>query len=136
MTEEINSIEENDTWILTDLPSEHRPIGLKWVYKLKKDASGVIVKHKARLVAKGYVQRAEIDFDEVFAPVARLDSVRLLLVLAIQEGWMVHHMDVKSTLLNSELKEEVHVVQPPGFVRRGEHKVYRLKKALYGLRQA
>jgi hypothetical protein len=62
--------------------------------------------------------------------------VRLLLVLAIQEGWMVHHMDVKSTLLNSELKEEVHIVQPPGFVRRGEHKVYRLKKALYGLRQA
>jgi hypothetical protein len=67
---------------LTDLPAGHRPVGLKWVYKLKKDASGMIVKHKARLVAKGYVQIAGIDFDEVFAPMARLDLVRLLLALA------------------------------------------------------
>ncbi|BAF28754.2 Os11g0656500 [Oryza sativa Japonica Group] len=137
MLDEISSIEENKTWRLVDLPSGHRPIGLKWVYKLKKDAQGVVVKHKARLVAKGYVQRAGIDFDEVFAPVARLDSVRLLLALAAQEGWMVHHMDVKSAFLNGELIEEVYVVQPPGFEIDGqENKVYRLDKALYGLRQA
>jgi hypothetical protein len=121
---------------LTDLPAGHRPVGLKWVYKLKKDASGMIVKHKARLVAKGYVQIAGIDFDEVLAPMARLDSVRLLLALAAQEGWMVHHMNIKSAFLNSELNEEVYVVQPLGFVKKGEeHKVYKLKKALYGLRQ-
>jgi hypothetical protein len=82
MLEEINSFEENDTWKLVDLPKGQEPIGLKWVYKLKKDASGVIIKHKARLVAKGYVQRAGIDFEEVFALVARLDSVRLMLALA------------------------------------------------------
>jgi transposase InsO family protein len=137
MKEEISSIEENDTWKLVDLPPNHKPIGLKWVYKLKKNAEGVIVKHKARLVAKGYVQQAGIDFDEVFAPVARLDSVRLLLALAAQEGWKVHHMDVKSAFLNGDLKEVVYVVQPPGYVKKGqEHKVYKLNKALYGLRQA
>jgi hypothetical protein len=115
----------------------HKPIGLKWVYKFKKDVSGMVVKHKARLVAKGYVQREGIDFDEVFTPVARLDSVRLLLALAAQEGWLVHHLDVKSAFLNGDLQEEVYVVQPPEFVVEGqEHRVYRLKKALYGLKQA
>jgi hypothetical protein len=131
MSEEIKSIEENNTWKLTDLPAGHRPIGLKWVYKLKKDANGVIVKHKARLVAKGYVQQAGVDFDEIFAPVAILDSVRLLLALAAQEGVMVHHMDVKSAFLNGELKEEVYVVQPPGYVKQGQdHMVYKMSKAL------
>lgn len=137
MLDEIASIEENRTWRLVDLPAGHRPIGLKWVFKLKKDAQGVVVKHKARLVAKRYVQCARVDFDEVFTPVAQLDSVRLLLALAAQEGWMAHHMDVKSAFLNGELTEEVYVVQPPGFeVEGAEDKVYRLDKAMYGLRQA
>jgi hypothetical protein len=105
--------------------------------QLKNNVEGVIVKHKARLVAKGYVQQAGIDFDEVFTPVAKLDSVRLLLALAVQEGWKEHHIDVKSAFLNGDLKEVVYVVQPLGFEKKGqEHKVYRLNKALYGLRQA
>ncbi|KAF0924784.1 hypothetical protein E2562_014891 [Oryza meyeriana var. granulata] len=121
---------KNRTWRLVDLPPGHRLIGLKWVYKLKKDACGKIVKHKACLAAKGYVQRARVDFNEVFAPVARLDSVRLLLALAAQE-WMVHHMDVKSAFLNGELVEEVYMVPPLGFIIDGqESKVYRLDKAL------
>jgi hypothetical protein len=137
MKEEISSIEENHTWKLLDLPPGHKPIGLKWVYKLKKNAEGVIVKHKARLVAKGYVQQVGIDFDEVLAPIARLDSVRLFLALVAQEGWKVHHMDVKSAFLNGDLKEVVYVVQPQAFVKKGqERKVYKLNKALYGLRQA
>jgi hypothetical protein len=104
------------------------------VYKTKRDAAGEVVKHKARLVAKGYVQQAGVDFDEVFAPVARIESVRLLLALAAQEGWPVHHMDVKSAFLNGELNEEVYVRQPPGFVVAGkENMVLRLDKALYGL---
>ena len=80
--EEMESIESNKTWRLVPLPPGHRPIGLKWVYKVKKDAAGDVVKHKARLVAKGYVQQPGVDFDEVFAPVARIESVRLLLALA------------------------------------------------------
>jgi hypothetical protein len=109
MKEEMDSIEENQTWKLVDLPDGQKPIGVKWIYKLKKNAHGLIVKPKARLVAKGYVQKEGIDFEEVFAPVTRLDSVRLLLALATQEGWKVHHMDVKSAFLNGELREEVYV---------------------------
>ena len=137
MLDEMTAIEANGTWQLVDPPPRVRPIGLKWVYKAKKDAAGNVSKYKARLVAKGYVQQHGIDFDEVFAPVARLESVRLLLAHAAGEGWQVHHMDVKSAFLNGDLLEEVFVQQPPGFVLAGhEHKVLRLVKALYGLRQA
>jgi hypothetical protein len=137
MLDELQSIDNNNTWTLTTLPAGHRSIGLKWVYKLKKDENGNVVKHKARLVAKGYVQRAGVDFEEVFAPVARLESVRLILALAAHRGWQVHHMDVKSAFLNGDLEEVVYVSQPPGFIAEGrEQDVYKLHKALYGLRQA
>jgi hypothetical protein len=107
------------------------------VFKLKRDEAGAIVKHKARLVARGFVQQEGIDFDYTFTPVARMESVRLLFALAAQEGWRVHHMDVKSAFLNGNLKEEVYVHQPSGFAIPGkEGKVLRLRKALYGLRQA
>jgi hypothetical protein len=96
-----------------------------------------VIKHKARLVARGFVQQEGIDFDDAFAPVARMEFVRLLLALAAQEDWHVHHMDVKSAFLNGDLKEEVYVHQPPGFaIPSKEGKVLRLRKALYGLRQA
>jgi hypothetical protein len=135
MLEELSSVEQNNTWTLVDLSQGHLAIGLKWVFKIKRDELGVIVKHKARLVAKGYVQKSGIDFDEVFAPVARMESVRVLLVVAAQEGWLVHHMDVKTAFLNGDLVEEVYVQQPPGFVAAGHRsKVMHLKKALYGLR--
>jgi len=98
---------------------------------------GEVIKHKARLVAKGYVQKHGVDFDEVFAPVARLDTIRLLLALAANRGWQVHHLDVKSAFLNGELEEEVYVSQPEGYVQKGKEKmVLKLSKALYGLRQA
>uniref|UniRef100_A0ACD5TNV1 Uncharacterized protein n=1 Tax=Avena sativa TaxID=4498 RepID=A0ACD5TNV1_AVESA len=109
MLDELQSIDSNNTWTLTSLPVGHRAIGLKWVFKVKKNEHGHIVKHKARLVAKGYVQRQGVDFEEVFAPVARLESVRLILTLAAQRGWEVHHMDVKSAFLNGDLEEEVYV---------------------------
>jgi hypothetical protein len=94
---------------LVDLPHGHRLIGLKWVYKLKRDEQGAVIKHKARIVAKGYIQQPGIDYDEVFAPVARMESVRMLLAVAAQRDWLVHHMDVKSAFLNGDLKEEVYV---------------------------
>lgn len=137
MQTEIDAIEKNQTWVLTDLPAGRKAINLKWVYKLKRDTNGQIIKHKARLVAKGYVQKKGVDFDEVFAPVTRLETVRLLLALSAKNGWEAHHLDVKSAFLNGELLEEVYVTQPEGFVKKGkENKVYRLLKALYGLRQA
>jgi len=137
MEEELRSIEENRTWTLTELPQGQRAIGLKWVFKVKRDEHGAVVRHKARLVVKGYAQRHGIDYDEVFAPVARMEAVRLLLALAAHEGWEVHHMDVKTAFLNGDLQEEVFVEQAPGFAQAGqEHKVYRLHKALYGLHQA
>jgi len=114
MLEEMKAIEENETWQLVDPPPGCHLISLKWVYKVKRDELGAIVKHKARLVARGFVQREGIDFEEVFAPVARMESVRLLLALAAAKDWRVHHLDVKGE----------------------EHKVLRLRKALYGLRQA
>jgi len=110
---EMDAVEQNRTWELADLPQGHRAITLKWVFKLKRDEAGAIVKHKARLVARGFLQQEGVDFDDAFAPVARMESVRLLLALAAQEGWRVHHMDVKSAFLNGDLKEEVYVHQPP-----------------------
>lgn len=136
MKEEMDAVQRNGTWELLDLPRGHCSIGLRWVFKLKKNEAGAVVKHKARLVAKGYLQQPGVDFDEVFAPVARLESVRLLLALVAHEGWSVHHMDVKSAFLNGVL-EEVYVSQPPGFIVTGQDsKVLCLKKALYGLLQA
>jgi hypothetical protein len=136
MVDKLCSIEENKMWEVCQLPPGHHLIGLKWVFKAKKDEHGHVVKHKARLVVKGYVQRQGIDFDEVFAFVARMEPVRLILAVAAHEGWRVHHIDVKSAFLNGDLVEEVYVWQPPGLVVNGEDQVLRLKKALYGLHQA
>ena len=127
----------NKTWELIDPPPGCRLIGLKWVYKVKRDEHGAIVKHKARLIARGFVQREGIDFEEVFAPVARMESIRLLLALAAGKDWRVHHLDIKLAFLNGELAEMVFVRQPPGFAVKGaEHRVLQLRKVLYGLRQA
>jgi hypothetical protein len=132
MQSEMDTVEKNCTWELADLPRGHSAITIKWVFKLKRDEAGAIVKHKARLVARDFVQREGIDFDDTFTP-----RVRLLFALVAQEGWRVHHMDVKSAFLNGDLKEEVYVHQPPGFTIPGkEGKVLRLRKTLYGLRQA
>jgi hypothetical protein len=106
------------------------------VFKLKRDEAGAIVKHKARLVARGFVQREGIDFDDTFVHMAQMESVQLFFALAAQEGRRVHHMDVKSSFLNDDLKEEIYVHQPPGFTIPGkEGKMLHLRKALYGLRQ-
>ena len=99
MDEEIKVIMKNDTWELTTLPKGHKVIGVEWVYKTKRNAKGEIKKHKARLVAKGYSQKAGIDYDEVFAPVARLETIRLIISLAAQNKWRIFQMDVKSEIL-------------------------------------
>ena len=136
MQQEIEAIERNKTWDLVDLPAGKKSIGVKWVFKTKHNTNGEIEKHKARLVVKGYKQKAGIDYQEVFAPVARLETIRLVLALAAQNNWIVHQMDVKSAFLNGILQEEVYIDQPPCFIKKGEeNKVCRLKRALYGLKQ-
>lgn len=137
MNEEIRSIEKNETWRLVNLPEGKNVIGLKWVFRTKFNTDGSIQKHKARLVAKGYAQQEGIDFEETFSPVARFETVRLVLALAAQWKLKVFQLDVKSAFLNGDLQEEVFVEQPLGFVKTGEEgKVYKLQKALYGLKQA
>nr|GEU51789.1 hypothetical protein [Tanacetum cinerariifolium] len=123
--------------ILVDLPYGKRAIGTKWVYRNKKDERGIVVRNKARLIAQGHTQEEGIDYEEVFAPVARIEAIRLFLVYASFMGLMVYQMDVKSAFLYGTIKEEVYVCQPLGF-EDPDHpdKVYKVVKALYGLHQA
>jgi hypothetical protein len=109
MKEELMMIEKNQTWILVNIFAHKKAIGVKWVYRTKFNADGSINKHKARLVVKGYAQMFGVDFSETFAPVARLDTIRMLLALAAQNGWTIHQMDVKSAFLNGYLEEEIFV---------------------------
>nr|GEX54536.1 hypothetical protein [Tanacetum cinerariifolium] len=112
-------------------------IGVKWVFKTKLNERGEIEKHKVRLVARGYGQEYGIDYVEVYAPVARMDTIRLMIALAAQKGWNIYKLDVKSAFLYESLEEEVYVQQPQGYIQKNqEQKVYKLKKALYGLKQA
>ncbi|WJX50083.1 hypothetical protein P8452_36436 [Trifolium repens] len=137
MNEELRSIEKNKTWDLCNLPSDKKAIDVKWVYKAKQNPEGKIIKYKARLVAKGFLQRQGLDYDEVFSPVARHETIRLVIALACSRRWPLFHLDVKSAFLNGPLKEDVYVKQPPGFELKGkEDKVFKLHKALYGLKQA
>ncbi|GJU62276.1 retrovirus-related pol polyprotein from transposon TNT 1-94 [Tanacetum coccineum] len=137
MKAELEMIKKNNTWKLVDLPKGKNAIGVKWIYKTKFQPDGSIYKHKARLVVKGYSQVAGVDFGDTFAPVARHDTIKLLIAIAAQRNWKIHHLDVKSAFLNGELEEEIYVKQPEGFEVVGqEEKVYRLYKALYGLKQA
>ncbi|KAL0310592.1 UNVERIFIED_CONTAM: putative mitochondrial protein [Sesamum angustifolium] len=127
--------EKEQTWELTDRPKDKEVIGVKWIYKTKLNADGLIQKHKARLVAKGYSQLSGIDYTETFALVARLDTIRALIAIAANKKWKIYQMDVKSAFLNSYIDEEIYVEQPQGFIAKGsEEKVLRLKKTLYGLK--
>ncbi|GJY69626.1 putative reverse transcriptase, RNA-dependent DNA polymerase [Tanacetum coccineum] len=124
-------------WTLVNLPNGKRAIGTKWVFRNKKDERGIVVRNKARLVAQGYTQEEGIDYDEVFAPVARIEAIRLFLAYASFMGFIVYQMDVKSAFLYGTIEEEVYVCQPPGFEDpQFPDKVYKVEKALYGLHQA
>ena len=139
MQEELHQFELNNVWELVKRPDprKHNIIGTKWIYRNKQDENGLVVRNKARLVAQGYTQVEGIDFDETFAPVARLEAIRILLAYANHHDITLYQMDVKSAFLNGKLEEEVYVAQPPGFEDpKNPDKVFRLNKALYGLKQA
>ncbi|MCO5610442.1 hypothetical protein L7F22_064680 [Adiantum nelumboides] len=137
MQQEIDSIHKNHTWDLVDLPTGKKPIGTKWVFKVKRKQDDTVDRYKARLVAKSYAQQKGIDYDETFTPTSRASTVRSLVAIAAHHNWKVHQLDIKTAFLNGDLQEEVYVSQPSGFVVKGqEQKVCRLCKALYGLKQA
>nr|GEW92770.1 retrovirus-related Pol polyprotein from transposon TNT 1-94 [Tanacetum cinerariifolium] len=137
MQEKLNEFERLEVWELVPQPDLVMMITLKWIYKVKLDELEGILKNKARLVAHGYRQEEGIDFKESFAPVARLESIRIFLAYAAHKNMVVYQMDVKTVFLNGNLWEEVYVSQPDGFVDPNNlNHVYKLKKALYGLKQA
>ncbi len=136
MDEEIASLHANGTWTLEELPDGIKPIPVKWVFKIKRDASGGVERYKARLVAKGFAQREGIDFNEVYAPVSKHTTLRALLSEVATEDLELHQLDVKTAFLNGELEEDIYMVQPPGYVEGGSRMACHLRRALYGLRQA
>jgi hypothetical protein len=137
MQEQLLQFKLQKVWVICDLPDGMKVIGKKWVFRNKKDERGIVIRNKARLVAQGYTQEEGIDYEEVFAPVARIEAIRLFLAYASFMGFTVYQMDVKSAFLYGKIDEEVYVSQPPGF-EDPEHpnKVYKVVKALYGLHQA
>ncbi|GJR47695.1 integrase, catalytic region, zinc finger, CCHC-type containing protein [Tanacetum coccineum] len=137
MQDEIHEFDRLQVWELVPQPDCVMIIALKWIYKVKLDEYGDVLKNKARLVAKGYRQEEGIDFEESFAPVARIEAIRIFIANSASKNMTIYQMDVKTTFLNGELKEEGYVSQPEGFVDPDHPThVYRLKKALYGLKQA
>ncbi|PKI60126.1 hypothetical protein CRG98_019470, partial [Punica granatum] len=136
MAEEIRALELNKTWTIEQLPPSKRPIGCKWVYKVKRRADGSIERYKARLVVKGFTQVEGVDYCETFAPVAKLVTVRCLLTVAVAKEWQIHQMNVNNAFLHRDLDEEVYMELPPGFSTSRNGNVCRLRKSLYGLRQA
>jgi hypothetical protein len=137
MHDELHQFSPNDVWNLVSRPSNPNIIGTKWIFKNKSDEHGTVIQNKARLIAQGYTHIERVDFDETFAPVAHLESIRILLSISCHLGFKLYQMDVKSAFLNGILQEEVYVEQSKGFMdpHYPQH-VYKLKKALYGLKQA
>jgi hypothetical protein len=134
MQEELNNFKHSEVWSLVKRLKQNI-IGTKWIFRNKQDEHGVVTRNKAWLVAKCYSQVEGLDFDETFAPIARLESIRILLAYATHYGFKLYQMDVKSALLNGPIKEEVYVEQSPGFESEGyPNHVYKLHKTLYGLK--
>ena len=134
---EVESILQNHTWELVDIPPGSKPIGCKWIFKRKLKADGSVDKYKARLVDKGYRQKEGLDYFDIYSPVSRITSIRMLIAIASLNNMEIHQMDVKTAFLNGELDEEIYMEQPEGFVVQGqENKVCKLVKSLYGLKQA
>jgi hypothetical protein len=137
MKDEIKSMSTNEVWDLEEIPKGAETVGCKWVYKTKYDSQENIDKFKARLVVKGYTQREGIDYNETFSSLSCKDSFRIIMALVAHYDLELHEMDVKTAFLNGDLDETVYMAQPKGFIMKSKEKLgYRLKKSIYGLKQA
>ncbi|KAD6795877.1 hypothetical protein E3N88_06773 [Mikania micrantha] len=136
MKQEIQALEKNNTWTIETLPEGKRAIDSKWVYKIKYKPNGDVERYKARLVARGFTQIEGEDFHDTFAPVAKLVTVRTLLAVATKRNWFIHQLDVNNAFLHGDLDEEVYMKIPHGFLKENDNRVCRLRKSLYGLKQA
>ncbi|RVW90854.1 Retrovirus-related Pol polyprotein from transposon RE1 [Vitis vinifera] len=135
--DEIDALEKNGTWTITDLPVGKRPVGCKWIFTIKYKADGSVERFKARLVARGFTQSYGIDYQETFAPVAKLNTIRILLSLAVNQDWCLQQLDIKNAFLNGDLEEEVYMEIPPDFEESmAKNQVCKLQKSLYGLKQS
>jgi hypothetical protein len=134
MTKEYQSIIKNDVWEIVPGPKRKDAVSSKWIFKIKHVVDGSVEKYKERFVARGFSQKEGIDYEETFAPVARYTSIRTIIALTTKMKWKLHQMDMKTTLLNGVIEEEVYIEQPQGFeVEDMKTHVYKLKKALFGL---
>ncbi|XP_078444348.1 alpha/beta-Hydrolases superfamily protein isoform X1 [Wolffia australiana] len=137
MEEEMAALKKNGTWEMGPLPPGKKLVGSRWVFTVKYHSDGSVARHKARLVAQGYTQSYGVDYNETFAPVAKLNTVRVLIALAAMFDWKLYQYDVKNAFLHGELKEEVFMAPPPGYrLSHNSGDVYHLKKSLYGLKQS
>nr|KAJ0196275.1 hypothetical protein LSAT_V11C700361250 [Lactuca sativa] len=136
MNDEMEALHRNNTWEITDLRKNRKPIGCKWVYKIKHKSNGEIERYKARLVVKGYNQREGIDFQETFSPVAKIVTVRIVISLSVHHSWPLYQLDINNVFLNGDLTEDVYMSLPPGYYSSNDTRVCKLTKSLYGLKQA
>ena len=134
MKEELDILQEQDVWTVVPVPQNRNIVGSRWVYKTKQDVRGSIICHKARLVAQGYSQQPGTDFDEIFSPVVRYDSLRLLIALSFHFNWLPDQLDIKGAFLYGYLQDEIYMALPVGYEQDGH--CARLNRSIYGLKQS
>ncbi|GKA88294.1 putative reverse transcriptase domain-containing protein [Tanacetum coccineum] len=136
MNKEMEALNRNNTWDITELPKGRKPVGSKWIYKIKYKSNGEVEKYKARLVTKGFSKKKRLDYEETFSPLVKMVTIRCVLSLVVQKQWSIFQLDVNNTFLYEELDEDVYMSLPDGYFVQGDNRVCKLKRSLYGLKQA